>query len=65
MGEKILGVDDEREIADLVAVYLQNEDYTVYRYYTAEEALDCIRREELDLAVLDVMLPGVSGVEIC
>lgn len=65
MGEKILVVDDEREIADLVAVYLQNEDYTVYRYYTAEEALDCIRREELDLAVLDVMLPGMSGFEIC
>lgn len=65
MGEKILVVDDEHEIADLVAVYLENENYMVYRYYTAEEALACIRKEELDLAILDVMLPGMSGFEIC
>ena len=58
MGEKILVVDDEREIADLVAVYLENEYYTVFRYYTAEDALACIQKEELDLAILDVMLPG-------
>ena len=65
MGEKILVVDDEREIADLVAVYLENEYYTVFRYYTAEDALACIQKEELDLAILDVMLPGMSGFEIC
>lgn len=65
MREKILVVDDEHEIADLVAVYLQNEDYTVYCYYTAEDALACIDREKLDLAVLDVMLPGRSGFDIC
>lgn len=65
MGEKILVVDDEREIADLVAVYLENEDYTVYRYYTAKDALSCIEQETLDLAILDVMLPGMSGFEIC
>ena len=63
MREKILVVDDEREIADLVAVYLENEDYTVYRFYTAKEALDCIRTEKLDLAILDVMLPGMSGLK--
>lgn len=65
MGEKILVVDDEREIADLVAVYLENEYYTVFRYYTAEDALACIQKEKLDLAILDVMLPGMSGFEIC
>ena len=65
MREKILVVDDEREIADLVAVYLENEDYTVYRFYTAKEALDCIRTERLDLAILDVMLPGMSGFKLC
>ena len=37
MSEKILVVDDEREIADLIAVYLESENYTVYRYYTAAE----------------------------
>ena len=65
MREKILVVDDEREIADLVAVYLENEEYTVYKYYTAKDALNCIEKKELDLAVLDVMLPGTDGFSIC
>lgn len=65
MNERILVVDDEPEIADLVAVYLENEEYMVYRFYTAREALECIQTKELDLAVLDVMLPGRSGFELC
>lgn len=65
MEEKILVVDDEREVADLIALYLENEEYRVYKYYTAGEALECIERENLDLAILDVMLPGMSGFSIC
>ena len=65
MGEKILVVDDEREIADLVALYLQNENYTIYKFYTAQEALACISEVDLDLAILDVMLPDISGFTIC
>lgn len=65
MSEKILIVDDEKEIADLVEVYLQNENYIVRKFYTAEEALKCIREEKLDLAILDVMLPNISGLDIC
>lgn len=65
MGDKILIVDDEREIADLVALYLENENFTVFKFYTAADALDCIQRESLDLAILDVMLPDMSGLEIC
>jgi len=65
MSDKILIVDDEREIADLVEVYLLNENYTVFKYYTAEEALKCIEENELDLAILDIMLPGTSGLLIC
>ncbi len=63
--DRILVVDDEREIADLVELYLKNEDYEVYKCYTAEEALSCIGSTELDLAILDVMLPGVSGFALC
>ncbi|WP_317395871.1 response regulator transcription factor, partial [Blautia hydrogenotrophica] len=44
---------------------LKNENYTVYKYYSAMEALECIEREELDLAILDIMLPGVDGFSIC
>lgn len=65
MGERILIVDDEREITDLVALYLENERFTVFKCYSAGEALDCVARENLDLAILDVMLPDGSGFEIC
>ena len=65
MADRILVVDDEREIADLVELYLQNENYEVLKFYTAEEALECIRTTELDLAILDLMLPGVGGLAIC
>ena len=65
MSEKILVVDDEVEIADLIEVYLTNENYTVFKFYTATEALECIRKTELDLAILDIMLPGTNGFTIC
>ncbi len=65
MSEKILIVDDECEIADLVALYLENENFEVFKCYTAEEALKCIQEENLDLAILDVMLPGMNGFQIC
>jgi len=65
VAEKILLVDDEQEIADLVELYLKNENYTVHKHYTAREALACIETEELDLAILDIMLPGASGLSIC
>ena len=65
MDYKILVADDEKEIADLVEVYLKNENYTVFKFYTAREALDCIASTELDLAVLDIMMPDTDGLSIC
>ena len=65
MPEKILIVDDEREIADLVELYLKNENYAVHKFYSARDAIACIESTELDLAILDVMLPGASGFDIC
>ncbi len=65
MAEKILIVDDEREIADLVALYLRNENFTVFPCYTARDALACMAREQLDLAILDVMLPEMDGFQLC
>lgn len=65
MADKILIVDDEQEIADLVALYLENENFTVFKFYTAVDALNCIQNETLDLAILDVMLPDMSGLQIC
>ena len=61
----ILLVDDEQAIADLVEVYLKNENFTVYKYYTGKEALHCIETTPIDLAILDIMLPDISGLTIC
>ncbi len=61
----ILVVDDEQVIADLIELYLQGENYTVYKFYTAQEALHCIDTVKLDLAILDVMLPEINGFDIC
>lgn len=65
MSEKILIVDDEHDIADLLEVYLKNENYTIYKYYSAKEALDFIKKEEVDLAILDIMLPDINGFTLC
>ena len=65
MAECIMIVDDEREITDLVALYLENERFTVFKCYSGQEAMDCISKEKLDLAILDVMLPDMNGFEIC
>lgn len=65
MKEKILVVDDEAAIADLVEVYLTNEGYAVFACGTAAEALEIVAREELSLAVLDVMLPDMDGFALC
>ena len=65
MGAEIMIVDDEAAIADLVEVYLKNEGYTVHKCGTGGEALECVERERLDLAILDVMLPDVDGFTLC
>lgn len=61
----ILIVDDEKEIADLVEVYLKNENYYIYKFYTSKEAINCIDTVKIDLAILDVMIAGKDGFEIC
>ena len=65
MSDKILVVDDEQEITDLVELYLQNENYEVFKFYSAKDALACIESTELDLAILDIMLPEVNGFALC
>ena len=65
MSNNILVVDDEQEIADLVELYLKNDGYRVFKFYNASDALRCVEQEELDLAVLDVMLPDMSGFTLC
>lgn len=60
----ILVLDDEAEIADLVEVFLKNEGYTIFKFYNSKAALECIDTEQIDLALLDVMLPDTDGFTI-
>ena len=61
----ILIVDDERPIADLVELYLKNENFTVYKFYNGTDARTCMLSVPLDLAILDIMLPDVDGLTLC
>lgn len=61
----ILVVDDEKEIADLLTLYLQNDGYNVFEFYNGMDALACVEKEKLDMAILDVMLPDIDGFHIC
>ncbi len=65
MEEKVLVVDDEKEIADLVEVYLKNEGYQVFKFYDGTSALQCAQTQQIDLALLDVMLPDLDGFTLC
>ena len=65
MDGKILIVDDEREITDLLEVYLKNEGFFVYKFYRAKEVVECLENHEMDLAILDVMLPDEDGFSLC
>ena len=60
----ILVVDDEKEIADVVELYLQNDQYKVFKFYNGQDALDCIDSTKIDLAILDIMLPDIDGFQI-
>lgn len=61
----ILVVDDEQPIVDLIASYLDVEGYQVYRAYDGTMALNIARNVRIDLVILDLMLPGLDGIEVC
>lgn len=62
---RILVVDDEKEIADLLEIYLISDGYEVLKAYNSEEGLEILNREQVDLLLLDVMMPGIDGLEMC
>lgn len=61
----ILVVDDEKEIADLIEIYLKNEGYNVYKYYSSKDILTDLEKINIDLAILDVMMPDIDGFSLC
>ncbi len=62
---RILVVDDDKEIADLVEIHLVGDGYTVYKAYDAAEGLKILWEHDIKLAVLDIMMPGIDGIEMC
>ncbi|MBC1235377.1 response regulator transcription factor [Listeria booriae] len=61
----ILIADDEKEIVDLVKLYLQNEGYTILQAYDGAQVWEIVQKETLDLVVLDIMMPEMDGLEVC
>ncbi len=62
---KILVVDDERNIVELIRLYMEKEGFETICAYTGDEALSKFREEKPDLIVLDLMLPGTDGWQVC
>lgn len=63
--ERILIVDDEKEIRDLIDIYLKGEDYETLKAENGEEALKLLENNDVDLIILDIMMPKVNGIEAC
>lgn len=61
----ILVVDDEKEIADLLELYLISDGFCVKKAYDAEDGLRIMKNEPIDLVLLDIMMPKIDGIEMC
>jgi len=63
--KRILIVDDDRDLCDLLSKYLQVHSYDTDSAYSGEQALKKVPRKDYDLIVLDIMMPGIDGYEVC
>jgi two-component system alkaline phosphatase synthesis response regulator PhoP len=64
-GRRVLVVDDDEKTVELVKLYLNRDGYRVITAYNGNEALQLARESQPDIIVLDLMLPGIDGLEIC
>lgn len=65
MANKILIVDDDAEIRKVIGIYLENDGYEVLKAENGDQALKLIADNEVSLVLLDIMMPGMSGTEVC
>ncbi|MBM7855462.1 two-component system response regulator ResD [Desulfohalotomaculum tongense] len=63
--KQILVVDDEKKIRELIDIYLQNEGFGVHQASDGQQALDMLASGDYDLVILDLMMPGIDGWEVC
>ncbi|MBW9148597.1 response regulator transcription factor [Clostridium sp. CM028] len=65
MGKNILVVDDDKEIVNLIEIYLTNEGHDIYKAYDGEQALQVIDNYNINLIILDIMMPKIDGIKVC
>ena len=65
MSKKILIVDDDKEIRKVIGIYLENEGYEILKAEDGAQALKLIAENEIALVILDIMMPGMDGTEVC
>lgn len=65
MKDKILIVDDEKDIVKMIDYSLQKEGFRTIAAYDGEEAIELVKKDHPDLVILDLMLPGVDGLDVC
>ena len=63
--ETVLIVDDEKEISDLIEIYLKNDGYNVLKAYNGLEAIKILEENEVHLIILDIMMPKMDGIQAC
>ena len=59
---RILVCDDEKDIVDALKIYLSGGDYQVFTAYTGQEAVDVVRKENIQLILMDIMMPEMDGI---
>lgn len=60
----ILVCDDDREIVEAISIYLSKEGYKIYKAYNGKEAFDIMKKQEIHLILLDIMMPKIDGIEV-
>ncbi len=63
--KKVLIVDDEPEVVELISIVLDRDDLQIFEAYDGEEALEVVLAEQPDLMITDLMMPGLDGIELC
>ena len=58
----ILVCDDEKEITDAVEIYLTQEGYQVFKAYDGNQAIELLKKEQIHLLIIDLMMPGMDGI---
>lgn len=62
---EILVVDDDKEIANLIEIYLSSTGYMIHKAYNAMDGLALLQKHEIKLAIIDIMMPKIDGIEMC